>query len=302
MTEVQKAAIDELDDGLEYDVDFSDSQDGQDFHDAGVSDDSDNDTQVPANDDDDKDDDKDSQPANTTEKSTGGKKRKAGENKLKEKKRLKMELDLEKKKDISKEQSPEIIADYINQIVAQKNKKLSSLELSELYVSKNDIRSTQEIEGPRNLDGVSKYINSRFKNMLPSGGKKSNKDKKSTGTESVDERKFISIISMSAIRACDVHRATRNLPGSSLKLINKNKIDVDLKLLKTTKSRVLCCTPGRLKKVLLHEDRVLGKDEVKIILLDNSYLDQKGQNIWDIPETIQVIKDLTSNGAKVYLY
>lgn len=286
MPEGQKAAIDELDDGLEYEVDFSDSPEAQEEGISGDlgSEDKGSDEEMPK---------KAHNETNEDGDTPLGKKRKAGDTKLKEKKKLKMELDLEKKKHISKEVSTEVIADYINQIVAQKNKKLSSLELSELYISKNDVRSTHEIEGPRNLDGMGKYINTRFKNMLPA---------KKSGASTETERKFISIISMSAIRACDVHRATRSLPGSSLKLINKNKIDVDIKLLKSAKSRVLCCTPGRLKKVLLHEEQVLNKPEIKIILLDNSYLDQKGQNIWDIPETIQVIKDLTKSGTKIYLY
>lgn len=169
---------------------------------------------------------------------------------------------------------------------------------------------------PRTLDNLSKFINGRFGNMLPSStpGKKNTKNKKNkkgkekvdTGNENgkapQDERKFIAIMSMSAIRACDVHRALREIPGSSLKLINKNKLHVDLKLVQSTWSRVLCCTPGRLAKVLNAEELSLLKDEIKIVLLDNSYLDQKLQNIWHIPETTQVLKDLAESGAKIYLY
>ena len=146
--------------------------------------------------------------------------------------------------------------------------------------------------------------------MLPStGSKKEKKNKKSSSqkkskeyTDPNEERKFIAIISMSAIRACDIHRATKELAGSSLKVINKNKIEVDLKLLKTTTSRVLCCTPGRLIKVLDNEDQVLKKEEIKIVVVDNSYLDSKQQNIWDIKETTDALKSLTKNGSKVYLY
>lgn len=231
------------------------------------------------------------------------KKRKTTDSKFKEKKRLKMEMDLEAKKKISTESSPEVITDYINQVVSQKNKKLSSLELADLYISKTDVRSTAEFTEKRSLDNLSKFIDGKFNNMLPATKKdlKKKKDKKKEQTQS-DERKFISIISMSAIRACDIHRATRELLGSSLKLINKNKINVDLKLLPSTTARVLCCTPGRLQKVLESEESPLKPEEIKILILDNSYLDQKGQNIWDIPETIKVIKQLTSAGSKVYLY
>lgn len=140
--------------------------------------------------------------------------------------------------------------------------------------------------------------------------KKNNKNKKDQGIESTgqegqatEERKFIAIVSMSAIRACDIHRATRDISGSSLKLINKNKVDVDLKLVKSTRSRILCCTPGRLLKVLNSEDLELNKNEIKIIIVDNSYLDQKQQNIWDIKETTETLNKLTKEGgSKIYLY
>ncbi|EGV60428.1 hypothetical protein PSN45_001810 [Yamadazyma tenuis] len=279
-------AGDDLNDGLEYEIDLSDApEQGGIPHGALESEDEIAEASEI----------EDNEVAKLSTEAKAGKKRKATDSKLKEKKKMKMEIDLEQKKSISKESSTEVIADYINKTVAQKNKKLSSLELSDLYISKNDIRSTSEIEGPRNLEGLASYLNTRFKNMLPAGkkGKRSGND---------DERKFIVIISMSAIRACDVYRSTKNLNGSSIKLINKNKIAADIKLLQVSKSRVFCCTPTRLKKVCEHEENVLNKKEVKIVILDNSYLDQKGQNIWDIPETIQVLKELTDNGAKVYLY
>ena len=133
------------------------------------------------------------------------------------------------------EENPEIIAEFINNKIRRKNPNLSALELTELYFNKSEIRSTSDFKDTRNLDNLSKYINSRFKNMLPKGVKKtrrkttriikgekgdddSNKDAES---ENKEERKFIAIVSMSAIRACDIHRATKDLVGSSLKLINK---------------------------------------------------------------------------------
>lgn len=231
------------------------------------------------------------------------KKRKHKSSLLAEKKRMKMEMDMEQKRTISKELSTEVIADYINGRIAQKNRNLSSLELSELYLPKECFRSTSDFdkdETPRNLDNLSKFITNRFKNMLPSKLKqsKATKDTKTADTE----RKFIAIVSMSAIRACDIHRATRDLSGSSLKIINKNKLDVDLDLVLKTKSRVLCCTPGRLSKVLNAENLPLRWEEIKIIIVDNSYLDKKSQNVWDINETPKVLKTLVNAGSKIYFY
>lgn len=288
-------AGDELEDGLAYDVDFS-ADEAPDSKDNLVLESEDeliNESDV----------EKEDKPvmAQKSEQKTG-KKRKAGDSKLKEKKKIKMEMDLEQKKSISTESSTEVIADYINKIVAQKNRKLTSLELADLYISKNDIRSTSELEGPRNLEGLAKFIDSRFSNMLPISKKNKKQKKSKVVDENNDEKKYIAIISMSALRACDVFRATKDLGGSSLKLINKNKLDVDISILQKSSSRVLCCTAGRLRKVYQSDSNVLKKEEIKIIILDNSFLDQKGQNIWDIPETIHVLRELTSSGAKIYLY
>lgn len=285
-------AGDELDDGLDYEVDFSDSENTPQREPAEVPEDVSDEETTPK---------KDS-------------KKRTKNPKLQEKKKIKMDLDIQRKKNLSTELSPDVISDYVNDVIRKKNSELSALELSELYLKKTDFRSSAEFDEPRTLDNISKFINNRFGNMLPSTTpgkkntkvKKNKKDKKpkeeNDNGESNQERKFIAIMSMSAIRACDVHRALRDIPGSSLKLINKNKLHVDLKLVSTTWSRVLCCTPGRLAKVLSAEELGLKKEEVKIVLVDNSYLDQKLQNIWHIQETTQVLKEMADAGAKIYLY
>lgn len=285
------AGADDLDDGLDYEVDLSASDN--------------EDVQLIQDDEETKSKD---EPKHQTENNEGGKKRKAKSSKLQEKKRIKMEMDMSQKKNLSTEAAPEVIADYINNKIRQKNTELSALELSELYLNKSDFRSNSEInDKPRNLDNLSAFIDSKFKNMLPNTSKKSkkaskNKKQKDDESESKDERKFISILSMSAIRACDIHRALRDIPGASLKLINKNKLHVDLNLVKSTRSRVLCCTPGRLLKVLDSEELQLKGEEIKIVILDNSYLDQKQQNVMDIKETFECLKALADKGSKIYLY
>lgn len=287
-------AGDELDDGLEYEVDFSDSEVA------------DKPQTVPEEAADASDDE-------TTPKENSKKRTKNP--KLQEKKKMRMEIDVQRRKNLSTESSVELICDYVNDVIRKGNTELSALELSELYLKKTDFRSSSEFDKPRTLDNLSAFISGRFGNMLPGStpGKKNTKNKKNKKSkakeeqkpengEEKQERKFIAIMSMSAIRACDIHRALRDIPGSSLKLINKNKLHVDLKLVSTTWSRVLCCTPGRLAKVLAAEGLELLKDEIKIVLVDNSYLDQKLQNIWHIQETTQVLKDLADAGAKIYLY
>ena len=221
-----------------------------------------------------------------------------------------MEMDMQKKKQLSQETLPEAIADWVNRRIRQKNPDLSALELSDMYLDKSVFRATGDFKKDRSLENLVDFLKDKFNNMFPTDKVKNKKKKGSkndrvnpeTVPETTEERKFICILSMSALRACDVHRSTRDLKGSSLKLINKNKLDVDLKIIGTTKSRVLCTSPGRLEKVLDAPGSGLKRSELKIVILDNTYLDQKMQNIWDITETLLVLKGLTDAGLKVYLY
>lgn len=301
-------AADDLDDGLLYDME---SHDGVDVAPSNTDDgyQLDIETTVETSD----------EPPKKVEST---KKRAAPSSKFLEKKKMKMQIDVDRKKGISLESSVDAIADYINESLRRKNLDLSALELAEMYFKKTDFRSTSEFTEPRVPENLSKFILGRFKNMLPTstpGKKNDNKDKKKNKKDKYKkkdnkgssegllqpegaERKFIAILSMSALRACDVHRALNEIPGSSLKLINKNKIDVDLKLVKSTWSRVLCCTPGRLQKVLATEDLPLKKEEIKIVIVDNSYLDQKMQNVFNIAETCATLKELTEGGAKIYMF
>lgn len=43
--------------------------------------------------------------------------------------------------------------------------------------------------------------------------------------------KMVVILTMSALRACDVNRVLRKVPGGSIKLIKKNKLEYDRKAL-----------------------------------------------------------------------
>lgn len=293
-------AGDDLDDGLAYDYDLA-LDDGVTVDDAALDSDS-----------------PEAAAPKVTPETPNPKKRKTSL-KLQEKKKLKMAMDMDHKKNLSRESAPEAIADYINDAIRKRNPDLSALELAELYFKKTDFRSTADFADARTLANLAQFVSVRFGNMLPSSTpgkkntkaakklKKAKKDKKPwadqpDADQPPAERKFIAVLSMSALRACDVHRALTDLPGSSLKLINKNKLNVDLKLVASTWSRVLCCTPGRLAKVLADDALVLKADEIKIILMDNTYLDQKMQNIWDIKETLEALRLLTQAGAKVYLY
>ncbi|GME83344.1 unnamed protein product [Ambrosiozyma monospora] len=109
---------------------------------------------------------------------------------------------------------------------------------------------------------------------------------------------------MSAIRACDVYRATKDIPGGSLKVINKNKLKDDLKTLRLTKCRILAATCGRVTKVLESEESHLKSSEIEAIVCDSSYLDPKKRHLWDSADVIPLIKKIVDENdkARVYLY
>ncbi|CDK27312.1 unnamed protein product [Kuraishia capsulata CBS 1993] len=268
-------AVDELDDGLDYQVDYS--SDGGETVPVEIEE-----TKVK--------EDTEEQP----------KKRKRTNEKLVNKKKMKMEQDVEEKQKLATA-TPEIIADFLASRIRKQNKDLSALELGELYLSKTVFKGTGDFDKPRTPENLSSFLNEFLERFIPVEKKKKAKKSKTSKEET---KKYIVVVSMSALRACDIYRATKALPNSSLKIINKNKLQADLDILRKTDSRILAGTPGRMLKVLSHEDPPISSTEIACIVCDSSYLDSKKQTVWEIPETIEFLRKVTGENpnAKVYLY
>lgn len=240
--------------------------------------------------------------------SNNNQKRKKKDEKLVNKKKQKMEYDVEQKLLISK-QSNDRISDFFATKIRMLNPDLSSLELSELYIPKTSIKYTGFWDKERNLSNLQNFIEYNFKKLItaaPTDKKKNKTDAKKNEKAANEEetlRKFILILSSSNLRACDVHRATKDIANSSLKLIKKNKLKDDLQKLKTTRSRILASTTNRIVKILKDENSTLKVSEIKIILIDSTYLDSKKRHIFDYEELLNNLKFLiTGNNAKIYLY
>lgn len=218
------------------------------------------------------------------------------------KKKQKIEQDFSEKTALAT-QSTDRILDYFASKIRAANPDLSPLELSDLYLQKSTIKFTGFWKNPRNLDGLKDFISENFAKYLPKETPKGKSKKAKTKESTSDEpRKFIVVLSMSALRACDTHRATAGLPGSSVKLISKNKLKNDLKLLQSTRSRILCTTPQRLMKILTQEDSPLKLEEIKTVIADSTYLDNKKRFLWDTEEVFPSVTQFTSKGAKLHLY
>ena len=265
--------------------------------------------------------------ANTTEDTTivVGKKRKNKSEESKSQKKQKMEFEKENKKSLSNEKN-DIIVEKISSKIREIFPNLSPLELSDYYLKKENVIDTSEYSKEKNLTNLSNFIETFMKELIPSIKEykrlrnkikkfetKKKFNKKFNKTVEIPPRKFILILSISAIRSCDVHRATRDLEGGSVKLINKNPIGQDLKMLKTTWSRILNSTVERIDKILeiskndvernFEDGLTLKEEEIDTIILDN-YIDSKLRSVLDYCETFELIKKIKDKNPnlKVYVY
>lgn len=242
----------------------------------------------------------------------------------KERKTLRIAAEKEEKLSLAKQQ-PSEIAEKIAVKIREMNPNLSPLELSELYIPQKNIQATEEFLDDRKLENLAAFVELYAADLIPSIKeykklrnrikKMENKlkwDKKSgkfkPGNEAKyqveqPKRKFLCILSPSAIRACDTHRATRDLEGGSLKMIHKNQIKDDLRMLKTTWSRILCGTPGRMDLLLKMDQDSLYGDEIDTVIVD-MFLDDKLRTMFDYEELYAALgKMLKANPElKIYLF
>lgn len=222
----------------------------------------------------------DKKPEKTEEKKDKKRKKKKNE-KLVQKKKQKTEDMVEEKKAVTN-YSPDTLADFVVSKLKKMNPDLSSLELNELSVKPHCFADTAGFSEERNLINYPEFFKQNISQFL---GRKD---------------RYIVIMSMSAIRACDVHRALQKM--GTIKLIKKNSVRHDKTSLMSSKNSIAVTTPGRIKK-LIDED-AFQVDKVAAVVVDSSYLDPKNYHIWDNPEMIPVLKRLTegSEGPRIYLY
>ncbi|QPG76996.1 hypothetical protein FOA43_004390 [Brettanomyces nanus] len=226
------------------------------------------------------------------------KKRKSKEkDKLRLKKRQKLEYDAAQKKKLPTE-TADVIAERLATKVKSQNKDLSSLELGDIYVNKSFIEFTGDWDQPRNLINFPKFLKHYIKESVllkalseQKQRKKNKKHKKKNNEEETDERSFAVILSMSAIRACDVHRATRTMNVGSTKLISKNKLKDDITSMRTSSARIIATTPGRFTRILDTEQSPLKASQIKAVICD-CYMDPKMQTLWDSKDTISLLRKM----------
>ncbi|PRT53084.1 Protein CMS1 [Wickerhamiella sorbophila] len=203
---------------------------------------------------------------------------------LAEKKQLKMQMAVESKMNLSK-MEPSVIADFILAKVRddKENKDLSALELQDRSVPQAAIVDCSVFTNETDCElGSFPEFLKRFK------------------LDEVSSPDLVLVLSMSAIRVCDVDRACRKTGGGAMKFINKNKLDYDKKEL-ASKKTIAVATPGRATKLIAQGALEAGR--IKHIVLDSSFLDVKTNNVLDLPETIPLCSQLCNDGAvRLYVF
>ncbi|CEP62719.1 Cms1p LALA0_S06e02146g [Lachancea lanzarotensis] len=285
---------DDLDDGLDYEVEASDFEDAVEV---------DNELEL-------------SKPLKRSRSNSGQdeqkpieerqskRQRKLAKSNLHQKKVEKVEHEKEQKKLLPKA-TAEYIVDYLATLVREKNPDLSALELEEKYFKKTDFISTERYQKDRTLDNFQDFVN----------------------TFSKSPRAVI--LSASNIRVADVFRS---LGGSqnAVKLFSKTKLKDDVarvdlllkgasqednagrkkskdKKKKQNEVKYFVSTPGRMSKVLDSTDALFEGKEKLDIFLDASYLDPKTNTLFtseDCAALFKVLKDflLKKSSVKILLF
>ncbi|KAK9475836.1 U3-containing 90S pre-ribosomal complex subunit-domain containing protein [Lipomyces japonicus] len=217
-------------------------------------------------------------------------KRKRRKEKMAAKKRQRMETEMVVKKSIAITESS-IISDYFSKKARIWHPKLSSIELDDLYaLPQSRILEMSTFNQDRELNKFTDFLThaSDIKNL-------------ESASEDKGAPKII-IISISALRVCDVKRAIpKNI--KSLKIIAKNNLASDCQTLQRLNPTVVLSTPTRIMSVL--DKGALSLQNLQLVIIDSSHLDSKMRTVLDdVPETIAITRRLVdgNSDAKVALY
>jgi protein CMS1 len=171
----------------------------------------------------------------------------------------------------------QLLADYINQRTRHYGKELSTVELEDRFLPAQFIKDTSGWSKPRTLENLAEFLKSNAGKMTPNPSKP-------TGAP------HTIVITASGIRAADTYRALRsNLPKQGVK--NPSVAKLFAKHIKIAETIELCSkykmdfgvgTPERISALL--DQGALSTANLKRIVLDASYIDQKKRGILDMKE------------------
>lgn len=181
---------------------------------------------------------------------------------------------------------PVLLADFFAQKIAKHYGDSTTLEQQDIGISTDWIRDTTDFESPHTADSLPSFLE-RFVN----GGKDVLTNSPSEGTPST------LVISSSGIRVADVVRELKDFNNTTTKvakLIAKHqKLKDNIDYLSKTKVGIAVGTPARLKDLI--QQQALKVTNLKAIVVDASYLDEKRRGLADMSEVFKPLVELLSH-------
>lgn len=278
---------DDLDDGLEYEVQPSESEEEVELE---------NESETV----------KRSLPEDDSEvvpsQSQSKRQKKLAKSKLHQKKLEKLKYEKEQKKQLPKS-SPERITEYLATLIREKNPDLSGLELEELYFKKSDFLSTERYAKDRVLDNLQDFVNSFSKSPRAIVLSTSNIRVADVFRGLGGSKHAVKLFSKNKLKE-DVARVDQLLKGFKEKENtsgnNKNKNKNKKKENSTIKYFI--STPGRMSKIVDETDVLFEGKEKLDIFLDASYLDPKMNTLFtseDQAALFKVLKEFLTKKSSV---
>ncbi|KAF2265399.1 hypothetical protein CC78DRAFT_493591 [Lojkania enalia] len=171
----------------------------------------------------------------------------------------------------------QLLADYINARTRLYGKDLSSVELEDRFISARNILDSNSWSEPRTLDNLAAFLTKQSQKLKPAPAE-------SKGAP------HTLVVTASGIRAADTFRALKaGLPQQGVKNSNVAKLFAkhiklaeQVGLLKKNKVDFGVGTPERLSALL--DQGVLSTANLRRIVIDVSYIDQKKRGILDMKE------------------
>ncbi|KAF1838515.1 hypothetical protein BDW02DRAFT_564877 [Decorospora gaudefroyi] len=171
----------------------------------------------------------------------------------------------------------QLLADYVNARTRLYWKDLSSVELEDRSISARTVHDCTSWTGPRTTDKLSAFLKKQASTLQPTPSKPPGAP-------------HTLVVTASGIRAADVCRSLKSgLPKEGVKhsevakLFAKHlKLADQVKHLKQKKIDIGVGTPDRLTALL--EDGALSTKNLKRVVVDVSYIDQKKRGILDMKE------------------
>ncbi|KAJ4286756.1 Protein cms1 [Kalmusia sp. IMI 367209] len=171
----------------------------------------------------------------------------------------------------------QLLADYVNSRSRLYGKDLSSVELEDRVVPTRTVKDTTSYTAPRTLDNLSTFLKKQCGKLEPTPAKP-------TGAP------HTIVVTSSGIRAADVFRSLKaGLPKQGIKnpnvakLFAKHmKVAEQVEHLKKNKIDFGVGTPDRLSALL--DQNALSTANLKRVVVDVSYIDQKKRGILDMKD------------------